>query len=341
MMRKIAYLSRIFILCVSAGLIFLACQNTPPYSSIDGKIFGTTYHIQADIALQNHKESIDSLLNIIDYELSTYKATSFISSVNQAKAGEIIDNWPSHFTVNITTAQEIYNITKGYYDVSVMPLVNYWGFGYTPKKPVNGIDSVSVDSLLLYVGMHKWELDLKSKRLSKKYDHQQLDMSSIAKGYAVDEVSRLLRTLGSSNHMVEIGGEVVALGVNPRGINWVIGINTPDADASLNEYLSTVSLKDRALASSGNYRNFYNVNGIKYGHTMNPLTGFPYQDELLSVTILAQDCMTADALATACMAMGFKRAKEIIDNMSSVDAIFMIGDTGGEIKQVFSNGFIQ
>ncbi len=331
---------RCAILIWAIGLT-VSCKSATSYSTIGGKIFGTTYTIKADIPLEDLTNGIDSVLEVVDHELSTYKSSSFISQVNQAPSNDTIRSWPVHFKKNLTKAIELYEASDHFYDVSVMPLVNYWGFGYTPKKPIGSVDSLLVDSIMQFVGLEKWSIDLPNEILIKRFSHQQLDFSSLAKGYAVDLVSQYLIEQNSQHHMVEIGGEIIVKGQNSKGEPWVLGINYPDEDASVTDFMRTVSLSNKAMASSGNYRNFYFVDGRKYGHTINPITGYPHQDELLAVTVIAQDCLTADALATACMAMGYERAHDFINNLRDVDALFLVGQPNGEIIEKFTDGFIQ
>lgn len=325
------------VLCV----LLCTCREQEPYTEITGKIFGTSYTIKSDVPLIRVQSQIDSILNVVDYELSTYKKSSYISLVNQASSGDTLGDWPIHFMINLKKAIEIYEASDQYYDVSVMPLVNYWGFGYTPKKAVSAMDSTNVDTLMRYVGLDKWYIDLIELKLVKTYTEQQLDFSSLAKGYAVDIISQWLIDQGSQHHMVEIGGEIVVRGFNAKGKEWSLGVNVPDEDAAVTDFISTVSISDKAMASSGNYRNFYEVEGRKYGHTINPKTGYPYQDELLAVTVIANDCMTADAIATACMAMGFERANQFVSTLPSVEALFLVGQADGSITEKLTDGFIQ
>jgi thiamine biosynthesis lipoprotein len=323
-------------------VLILGCKPIvrPEFKSIRGEIFGTTYTITSDQP-EIRKNSIDSLLRVIDFDLSTYKKESYLSSINQAAANDTIRNWTLHFQKNILEAINIYHRSSGAFDVSVMPLVNYWGFGYTPKKAVTITDSLKVDSIMSFVGLDKWTINTDENYLVKNDYRQQLDFSALAKGYAVDQVSLYLLNHKSMNHMVEIGGEVVVRGKNAKEKDWTIAINYPSTESSLTDFIEALSLSEKAIATSGNYRNFYEVDGRKYGHTINPHTGYPFQDELLGVTVVADNCMFADALATTCMAMGYLQASKFITSINNVEALFLIGTEKGEIEEKMTDGFIQ
>lgn len=288
------------------------------------------------------KLMVDSLLVEINDQVSTYISSATISQFNNAEGAFTVSSDLEHFIANYNKSEELYEMTTGYFDPTVMPLVNYWGFGYTPKRAVTDIDSTRIDSMMHLVGFDKLVSELVSDGLKiRKLPMAKLDFSAIAKGYAVDQIGHLLANHGSQNYMVEIGGEVVTQGLSPRDQPWLIGINTPRADAPLDDLIEYLSLSGVGLASSGNYRIYHEVDGQKYGHTINPLTGYPEINELLAVSVVAKDCMTADAIATACMVMGFDKAQTFINNIGDINACFFIGAPDGTIKTVYSNGFIQ
>ena len=224
---------------------------------------------------------------------------------------------------------EVYEATEGSFDPTVMPLVNYWGFGYA-GEPITRVDSNKVDSLVQFVGFEK--VIFEALALKKDRPGVQLDFSACAKGYGVDEVGRFLETQGCNNYLVEIGGEVRARGINQRSKNWQIGINTPQEGGALDDYQAIVKLKDLSLATSGNYRNFYELNGVKYSHTINPKTGFPERNTLLSASVFAKDCMTADAYATAFMASGLDKAFDVALQNSEIDAYLIYSDEDGQMQ---------
>lgn len=310
------------------------------YDLITGTTMGTYYRITAHCTIRSQiKSSIDSLLLDINSEVSTYEPEAYISKINTAEAGISFDNYPQHFDVNLKSAQHWYEKSSGYLDVSIMPLVNYWGFGYQEKRAVTQVDSIYVDSIYDFIGLDKWEIG--KNGLVKMSKEQQLDFSAIAKGYAVDRVGELMLSKGCTDFLIDIGGEYVAKGVNAKGSVWTIGLSTPSPDAKPKDVELAIKLDNQALASSGNYRNYHEVDGVKYGHTLDPKTGYPYQDKLLGVTIIADQCIDADAIATACMAMGYRKAVTFIDQLPDVAACFLIGDDDGIITSKFANGFIR
>lgn len=301
---------------------------------------GTHYKVTVnDPELKVSKESLDSLLMALNLEVSTYIDSSVITRFNQAEDTFRIVGAP-HFLANLQRSSEIDSLSDGAFDPTVMPLVNYWGFGYTPKKPVTQVDSLRVRQLLSLVGMERlhWQVSGDTLGMFKTDPDIQLDFSAIAKGYGVDLVGQYLLQLGLKDVLVEIGGEVRAWGQSPRGDAWRLGVNLPKEEAGLQEVFSTISLLDRAMATSGNYRNLYEVNGVKYSHTISPVSGFPERNRLLSATVLAADCMTADALATACMVLGPDRAKDFLNGIPGVDALLILSTEKGEMLSWSTKG---
>ena len=327
-----------------------APQNESTYLKLEGETMGTTYHVlYKDTLNRNFQKEINALLEEVNMDVSTYIDSSFISKFNSAESEimylNILDSQAAskhkHFRVNFEKATEVYKKSEGYFDPTVMPLVNYWGFGYTEKKAVEKIDSLKVDSLIQFVGFDKiLRRSLKdgSVFLVKANPGIQLDFSALAKGYGVDAVGVLLEEKGIENYMVEIGGEVRVRGKNPNNEWWKVGINTPDEKAAITDFQSKVLLENRALATSGNYRNYYDVNGEKYAHTLNTKTGFPEKNRLLSVSIFAEDCMTADAYATACMTMGLEKAFDMISKMEGIDGYFIYSEEDGNMMFLHSKG---
>lgn len=314
-------------------------QEAPTYQTYQGKTMGTTYVIKYnDSTKRNFQPAIDSLLVAVNEELSTYINSSLISKFNQdtSEGGFILGLGKKHFQANLKRSAEIFEKTAGYFDATVMPLVNYWGFGHDGKKKVTAVDSMAIDSLLEFVGFDKitWTREKAFDRLVKEKSSIQLDFSALAKGYGVDAVGNLLSANGVQNYMVEIGGEVRAKGKNPKGEWWTIGINTPTEDANITDFQSIIQLQDIAIATSGNYRNYYQMDGKKYGHILNPKTGFQERSNLLSASVFANDCMTADAYATAFMVLGLDKAFKLATEIQSLEALFIYGteDGGMEVK---------
>lgn len=277
---------------------------------------------------------IDSLLLAFNREVNTYDSTSFISRFNQSDTGLVARAVPD-FLANYQLAESISRATGGAFDPTVMPLVNYWGFGYTEKRPVTQVDSQRINSIMNYVGLQN--LTLSQEGYLRKLDPRvMLDFSAIAKGYGVDLVGQHLESQGIHRYLVDIGGELLARGQKEEGNPWRVGINVPETDAALDAIQTTVALIDRAIATSGNYRNYYDVEGEKYGHSINPFTGFPEKNNLLSASIFAPDCATADAYATACMILGAERGFELIEATPELEAYFIIGRPDGSLAVRFT-----
>lgn len=324
-------------------LLFLslsACRSgeeAGTYVKIAGETMGTTYSViyqgEAD-----YKAEIDSLLLAFNQEVSTYIPDAMISVFNQSEAGIALADFEHyvHFLANLEQSREVVGITDGAFQPTLMPLINYWGFGYTEKKAVTQIDSLRVDSLMDFVGMDL--IQLTGDSLRKKRVGVQLDFSAIAKGFGVDLLGQLLEERGVENYFVEIGGEALGRGQSPRGDAWRVGISVPRSEAALGEYAEVAPLNNRAVATSGNYRNYYEVAGEKYGHTINPYTGFPEKNNLLSASVFAKDCATADALATAFMVMGFSKAQAQVEAMEGIEAYFIVGEQDGNMQPHFSSG---
>jgi thiamine biosynthesis lipoprotein len=285
---------------------------------------------------------IQQLLIDINNAVSTYVDTSEISIFNQ-KDSLIVDNG-GHFHRNYTNAQKIYAQTEGWFNPTVMPLVNYWGFGYTEKKMITKVDSSKIDSLLSLVAFEA--ISSKTTNTTTTYYKPtsntgiQLDFSAIAKGDAVDEIGRLLEKNGISNYFVEIGGEIRTRGTTSSGFAWRTGIRQPQEKSSQTNLQMIVELKNKALATSGNYENYHEdpTTGQKYAHTINPQTGYPERNNLLSASVLTPECGTADAFATAFMAMGLETAWEIAIKNPDIEAYFIYVDEKGEIKEKMTEG---
>ena len=308
------------------------------YLRFTGPTMGTNYTITCgptqDTSL---KAKVDQLLIDLNNELSTYIPSSTISRFNQRHESIKVEEHP-YMAANLEASEAIYKRTDGYFDPTVMPLVNFWGFGYKEKKAVEMIDTSKIDSLRQYVGFDK--IDWKDGYLKKEYQACQLDFSAIAKGYAVDELGKFLKLQGVNNYLIDIGGELAANGVNPDQGIWQVGINMPKREANLKDIVMTLPLNNKGMATSGNYRNFYEINGLIYGHTLNPLTGFP-ESEILSATVVADDCMTADGYATAFMAMPLKKALPLAESIEGLEAIFLYTNDKGAMTEASTTNIKQ
>ena len=318
-----------FLLFLIVGTIIIVGQNKPTYRTQQGKIFGTlytvTYEHNADLQPQ-----IVAAMQAVDNSLSPFNRQSIITHINNNDSIEV----DTLFTEVFRTAEHIYSESHGAFDPTVAPLVNAWGFGF--KRGMD-VSSTTIDSLKELVGLSRVKLE--NKRVEKADGRIMLDFSAIAKGYGSDCVARLLDSCGIQNYMVEIGGEVVVKGHNKNGNPWGIGITKPiDDSLSVNQELQTVlRLTDCAVATSGNYRNFYYKDGVKYAHTIDPRTGYPVQHSLLSATVIADNCMRADALATAFMVLGVDSAMAYCERHPEIEGYFIVAADSGryEVQQSF------
>ncbi|MGQ8335883.1 FAD:protein FMN transferase [Sunxiuqinia sp. A32] len=314
--------------------IFLAsCNPTKSYVSNQGAIYGTIYHLTYESPNgKDVQDEIEVEMQKLNSSLSTYDPEAVISKVNKNEEVVLDD----YFLTVFNRAMEISEITNGAFDITVAPMVNVWGFGFKNKEQVT---QELIDSLKTITGYKK--IHLKDGKVVKDHPNTMLDCSAIAKGYACDVVANFLREKGCENYMVEIGGEVVAYGENAKGKAWSIGISNPKDDEFLvNQSLkAVVKLPSKALATSGNYRNFYVEDGKKYAHTIDPKTGYPVQHSLLSSTVLADNCMTADAYATAFMVMGLEKSIELANSVEEIEVYFIYSDEDGNYKTYASNGF--
>ncbi len=314
----------------------LSCNTSAPRFhkvKITGEAQGTYYAITYfDTKNRNIQPEIDSLLSAFDRSVSIWVPGSIISRINKNDSTVVVDEW---FKGNYELSKEVFEKTGGAFDPTVGPLVNAWGFGFTDRLKV---DSALVDSLLPLVGFDK--VRIKGNKVIKDDNRIQFDFNAIAQGYSVDLTGKLLESEGIDNFLIDIGGEVLGHGSKPDGSEWKVGIEKPKDNASYGEGLKAiVKLKDKALATSGSYRKFYEVDGVRYSHTIDPKTGFPVQHSLLSVSVLADDCGTADAYATAFMVMGVDKTKEFLKENSFLEAYLIFPDKAGNLKTWHTKGF--
>lgn len=329
MNKKKLYWQLPFLLILIIGSIYIiAQQRSAPYQKDEGFIFGTVYHItyQND---NNLKQDIEAELDKVNKTFSTFDSTSIISLINQNKPVKINDMFAEIFDLS----EEISTETEGAFDITVAPLVNVWGFGFkSGQKPTKE----KIDSLRLLVGYNK--VKLYENGVKKKNPKIMLDCSAVAKGYGSDIVARYLRDQGVKNFMVEIGGEIVTSGLSENRLPWKIGVTKPsDNKTDMNQEVETIlNVTDKAMATSGNYRNFYYKGGKKYAHTIDPKTGYPVQHSLLSATVLAKNCATADAYATSFMVMGVEKAEALLEKHPELMAYFIYAGPKGELKTWYS-----
>lgn len=325
----------LFTLFFVAVAVFFLCYDFPKdkeYQHRDGLVFGTVYSITySNSDNKDLSQQITDALDAVNNSLSMFNKESVISKINNNQP-VVLD---SLFLTVWEKGQYVSRCTDGAFDMTVAPLVDLWGFGLKNREKV---ESVAVDSVRQYVG---YDLAvLKDGVISKSYPEMRIDAGAIAKGYACDVVADTLEAYGCTDFCIEIGGELVVKGVNPKGANWHIAINKPLEDSlCLNrEIQDVIELTNCGMATSGNYRNYYEMDGKKYSHTIDPRTGYPVQHSLLSATIVAPDCMTADAWATACMVGGLENAKVWVKDNPEIKGYF-IYEEGGVLKVWKSEGF--
>jgi len=298
------------------------------YQHDTGFIFGTVYHVTYQYN-RDLKDEIEAELSKVDNSLSPFNNQSVITAVNQNKNPEVNEMFSDVFNLAEQVSQE----TDGAFDITVAPMVNLWGFGF--KKGISP-SKQKIDSLRQIVGYKK--VSLRDGHVIKADKRIMLDCSAIAKGYGSDVVARYLRSKGITNFMIEIGGEIVTSGKSEKRLPWKIGVTKPTDDSlNTNQELETVlNVTDKAMATSGNYRNFYYKGGKKYAHTIDPKTGYPVQHSLLSATVLASNCATADAYATAFMVLGIDKAKVVLQKHPELMAYFIYAGPDGKMKVWFS-----
>lgn len=307
-------------------------RESAKYQHRDGFVFGTVYSVTySNPDNKDLSKQISNALSAVDNSLSMFNRESTIAKVNNNQY-VVLD---SLFLAVWDKGQYVSRCTKGAFDMTVAPLVDLWGFGLKNREAVTDAE---VDSIRQYVGYEM--IVLVDGEFHKVYPEMRIDAGAIAKGYACDVVADTLEAYGCTDFCVEIGGELVVKGRNPKGVNWHIAINKPVEDSTCvnSEIQEVVELTNCGMATSGNYRNYYEFGGKKYSHTIDPRTGYPVRHNLLSTTIVAPDCMTADAWATACMVVGLEKAKVWINNRSDIKG-YLIYEEDGVLKTWKSEDF--
>lgn len=322
-------------LCVLVISVFISCGTDKPaqYRKIAGFTQGTTFHITyEDTADKDLSGSVDSIFKTFDLTFSEYIPNSIVSRINKNDSTVLLNDM---FIDVFNKSLEINKETHGAFDLTVGPLVNAWGFG--PEKKAK-IDSAKIDSIMQYIGMDK--IRLEGGKLIKDLPEIKIDVNSIAQGYAVDVVYRYLEKLGIKNFMVEIGGEVRTKGKNPKNDFWRIGIDKPvDGNNTAGENLQTIILLDnKSVTTSGNYRKFFEEDGHKYSHIIDPHTGYPYKNNLLSVTVIAKDGLTADGYDTPLMVLGLEGARAILKQHPELEAYMIYSDEYGRFQIEYTKG---
>ncbi len=337
---KIKLLLPVFLLLIIAN----SCQQNKKSSNhkyyLEGNALGTTYHITAisdhnNVQISN--KNVDSVITAINNSLSTYQDNSLISKINKGQVLKVDQQFKDVYNA----AREIYIETGGRFDPTIGILVNAWGFGPGKKLPNLEKDSSIVDSLKKYVGYNLIKID-EHGFLKKKYPQSYIDYNSIAKGYAIDRLGKMLSDNGFKNYLVEVGGEVLAKGKNIiKKRDWLVAIDNPNQTAQ-QKFISKIALKNQAMATSGNYRKFYidKKTGQKYVHTLDGKTGYPVQSNLLSASVIAKNCTMADGYATAFMVLGFEKTKIFLKQHPELQVVLIYSDKNGKINIYHSKQII-
>jgi len=317
------------------GIIFF--HTTSVYSQqemlkIEGNAQGTTYHITYyDSQFRDFKPEIEKILQDFDKSVSTYIPTSIISRINSNEKDVVVDKY---FIACFNKAKEVWKNTDGAFDPTVYPIVNAWGFGPGKKQK---IEKTKIDSILKFVGFNL--IQLKGDKIIKKDPRVALDFNAFAQGYSVDVVSEFLNSMGITSYLVEIGGEVYTKGKQPNGDNWTVGIEKPiDNKESENPLKAIVKLENMAIATSGNYRRFIIEDGVKYAHHIDPKTGYPTKNNLLSASVFAKECISSDANATGILVMGFEKAMKFLEKHKELQVYLIYSDDKGNYRVFESPG---
>ncbi len=333
MKRK--YFFTISIGIITAILFVVSCKSDHAIQPIhlQGEAQGTYYNmVYYDSLHRNLHRQVDSILKAFDQSVSLWVPTSVISRVNRNDTTVVLDGY---FVGNFKDSQKVSKATNGAFDMTVGPLVEAWGFGFESREKVG---KKIVDSLLPLVGYQK--IKLENGKVIKADPRMQIDFNGIAQGYSDDVIGKFFDSLGIHNYLIDIGGEVKAKGMKPDGKYWRVGIEKPSADSvSPRTLKAVIVLHNQSVATSGSYRKYYVVNGIRYSHTIDPQTGYPVQHSLLSVSVLAKNTALADAYATAFMVMGYKKSRAFVENHPGLEAMFIWSANDGRFKTYATPGF--
>jgi len=303
-----------------------------------GFALGTTYSVQYEIFNDevDYANDIENVFHEVNQSISAYLPTSDISRINKGENDVIVDDY---FKIVYDFSKEVYEKTDGYFDPSVGALVNAWGFG--PEKPINNLSSQQVDSIMTFTGFHKVHLTAERK-VVKDHPSLTIDFNSLGKGYAIDLIGKMLDEKGIKNYIVEVGGEILTKGKNTNKVKkWTVAIDSPVQDSDERQYIELVTLENKAMATSGNYRKFRvdPETGDHYVHILNAKTGYPMKNNVLSVSVVADNCMKADAYATAFMVMPYEKTKALLSKLTDVDAYVVSKDEYGNIQKYITKGF--
>jgi len=320
------------LLIFGLAILFVSCEQEPKNTKLSGPVFGTSYsvqyHSEDDI---NYQKQFDSLFNVVNQSMSTYIPESKISRINKGEHIEV----DAHFARVFEKAKFIYRMTEGAFDPTIGAVVNAWDFG--PEGKIANIDSTAIDSLMKSVGFNR--MGLKNGKIIKN-KNSFLDFNAIAKGYGVDVIAEFLESKNITDYLVEIGGEIRTRGINlEKKSAWRVGIDDPNFEGE-QSYSKVIELKDEAMATSGTYRKFkIDENGNRYAHIIDTKTGYPSKTNILSVSVIAEDCMTADAYATAFQAMGIEKVTDYSYRNTEIKVFIIFENDKNELQTLNLNNF--
>lgn len=319
------------------AVLFISCDKTSDFYTIQGEAQGSTYSIKYISNEENvTKNQIDSLLTAFDLSLSTYRPDSKISKINAGDSTVVVDDF---FTETFQLSDQIYKETKGLFDPTIGVLVNAYGFG--PNKKQENLSQKQIDSLLQFVGFDKISLN-SNKTISKKHNQTFIDFNAIAQGYSVDVVVNYLKSKGIENAIVEIGGELFALGKNTiENKNWVVGIDDPLQKPEDRTLIAKVNLENLGMATSGNYRKVMvdEVTGEKFVHIINPKTGLAQKNHVLSATVLSKSSGLSDGYATAFMLMNLEESKAFLQQHPELYVMLLYADSNNKMQRFTTDNF--
>ncbi len=303
-----------------------------------GFALGTTYTIQYETSNENvnYQNEIENVFHEVNQSISAYLPTSDISRINRGEKEVVIDDY---FKTVYDFSREVYEKTDGFFDPSVGALVNAWGFG--PEKPINNLTEQQVDSIMLFTGFDKVSITSEGKVI-KQHPSMTFDFNSLGKGYAIDLIGEMFDKNGIKNYIIEVGGEILSKGKNTKKVKkWTVAIDSPIQDSDERQYIELITLENKAMATSGNYRKFRvdPETGDHYVHILNAKTGYPMKNNVLSVSVIAENCMKADAYATAFMVMPYEKTKKLLSELKDVDAYVVSRDQYGNIQKYITKGF--
>ena len=318
-------------------ILSIGCQNNDKQKKVQltGEAQGTYYSIvYFDNEARDFQYEIDSILKDFDQSVSLWVPNSILSRINNNEANVSLD---SYFTENFKISKDVAKKTDGAFDFTIGTLIKAWGFGFDGTKT---IEDTEIEGLLRITGYNK--VSIENGIVIKENPNVSFDFNAVAQGYSVDVVGEFLQGKGINNYLIDIGGEVKAQGSKPNDDKWKVGIEKPAKEQSDSRDLKAiVELTDVSIATSGNYRKFYEEDGIRYSHTINPKTGYPARNRLLSVSVLHQSTAYADAYATAFMVMGYMDAKSFVEDNNEIEAFFIISSENGSYETYATKGFTE